>query len=79
MNWFSHLFVCDFKVRSVQSMVSVPSPVLGAIWNFDVGKLPGEPVTQVLRICKVCGKMETQTLQGTWTMNDLKGAPNAEA
>jgi hypothetical protein len=76
----SHFFSCKWEVRNVQPMLAQVSPVVGAMWGFDSRQTRPEPVTQVLQVCKVCGKLRTETLHGNWTMNDLVGGlPDATA
>ena len=78
--WLDHFFLCKWEVRNVQTMLAAPSPVHGAIWGYSTEDVKPEPVTQVLQVCKVCGRLRTETLHGNWTMNDLVGGlPNATA
>lgn len=71
--WLDHALTCKWEIRSVQPMLAMLSPVVSAMWGFDNREIKPEPVTQVLQVCKVCGKVQTQTLNGTWTLADLKG------
>jgi predicted NAD/FAD-binding protein len=71
-------FFHKWEIKGVQPMEMRLSPVVAAVWNFNVTDQPSEPVTQVLQVCKVCGKLRTETLHGNWTWNDLVGG-NAPA
>jgi len=71
-------FFHKWEIKGVQPMVALPSPAHAALWNYNVSELPPEPVTQVLQVCKVCGRLRTETLHGSWTWNDLVGG-NAPA
>jgi hypothetical protein len=72
-------FFHKWEIRGVQPMEMGQSPVAAAVWNFNVADLPPEPVTQVLQVCKVCGRIRTETLHGNWTLNDLNGGSDGKA
>ena len=72
-------FFHKWETRKVQPMLAAVSPVTSAMWGFDSRGVKPEPVTQVLQVCTGCGALRTETLNGTWTMADIKGLENAEA
>lgn len=62
-----------FEVVDVQHFSVVPRPGRNApveTWR-TVAELPGAPVTTVLYRCSKCSKVQTEDIDGKWTVAQL--------
>lgn len=66
--WYLGRHRHSWRIIGARLMELVRPPLCG---EWTVGKLPGEPVTEVLSRCATCNAVKTNTLAGKWSLEEL--------